>query len=346
MSTTATDVERDDRVKSRPALARLISRPEIGSLFGVFAILVFFWIVAEPFRHLANTGTILYQAATIGIMAVPVALLMIAGEFDLSAGVAVTTAGLSASLLGWYFNFHVWFAVLVSLLIALAIGAFNGFMLNRSGLPSFLVTLATFFVLQGVNLGATRAITGGVASNDISDMEGFDSAKAFFSAAWQVGPITLKVPVIFWLILTVVAAFVLLRTKVGNWIFAIGDDEQAARAVGVPVWKVRVGLYMFVGFCAWLAGMHLLFAYNLVQSGEGIGNEFIFIIAAVVGGCLLTGGYGSAVGASLGALMFGMTQLGINYASWNPDWFKAFLGVMLLAATLLNTYVKRKADAR
>ena len=83
-----------------------------------------------------------------------------------------------------------------------------------------------------------------------------------------------------------------------------------------------------------------------MQSGEGIGNEFIYIIAAVVGGCLLTGGYGSAVGASFGALMFGMTQLGINYAGWNPDWFKTFLGVMLLAAVLLNTYVKRKADAR
>lgn len=336
----------DDRVKNRHPVARYLSRPEIGSLFGVLAIALFFLVVAEPFRHVANTGTILYQAATIGIMAVPVALLMVAGEFDLSAGVAVTTAGLSASLLAWYFNFHVWAAVGLSLLIALAIGAINGMMLNRSGLPSFLITLATFFVLQGVNLGVTRSVTGGVASNDISDMAGFDSAKALFAASFSVGPVTIKIPVVFWIVLTALAALVLLRTKVGNWIFAIGDDEKAARAVGVPVWKVRVGLYMFVGFCAWLSGMHLLFAFNRVQSGEGIGNEFIFIIAAVVGGCLLTGGYGSAVGASLGALMFGMTQLGINYAGWNPDWFKAFLGVMLLAATLLNTFVKRKADAR
>ena len=346
MSTQAQDVAQDDRVKNRPLLARLFSRPEIGSLIGVLAIMSFFLIVAEPFRHIANTGTILYQASTIGIMAVPVALLMIAGEFDLSAGVAVTTAGLSAALLGWYFNFHVWFAVLLALLIALAIGALNGVMLNRSGLPSFLITLATFFVLQGVNLGITRGITGGVASNNISDMAGFASARAVFGATFNLGPITLKAPVLFWMVLTALAAFVLLRTKVGNWIFAIGDDEKAARAVGVPVWKVRVGLYMFIGFCAWLSGMHLLFAYNTIQSGEGIGNEFIFIIAAVVGGCLLTGGYGSAVGASLGALMFGMTQLGINYAGWNPDWFKAFLGVMLLAATLLNTYVKRKAESR
>ena len=336
----------DDRVRNRNVLARYLSRPEIGALFGVLAIAVFFLLVAEPFRHMANTGTILYQSATIGIMAVPVALLMVAGEFDLSAGVAVTTAGLSASLLAWYFNFHVWAAVGLSLLIALAIGALNGFMLNRSGLPSFLITLATFFVLQGVNLGVTRSVTGGVASNDISDMAGFDSAHAFFAASMKIGPVNLKIPVLFWIILTIIAAFVLLRTKVGNWIFAIGDDEKAARAVGVPVWKVRVGLYMFVGFCAWLSGMHLLFAFNQVQSGEGIGNEFIYIIAAVVGGCLLTGGYGSVVGAALGALIFGMTRMGINYAGWNVDWFFTFLGVMLLLATLVNLYVKKKADAR
>ena len=198
----------DDRVRNRNVLARYLSRPEIGSLFGVLAIALFFLIVAEPFRHMANTGTILYQAATIGIMAVPVALLMVAGEFDLSAGVAVTTAGLSASLLAWYFNFHVWAAVGLSLLIALAIGALNGFMLNRSGLPSFLITLATFFVLQGVNLGVTRSVTGGVASNDISDMAGFDSAHAFFAASMKIGPVNLKIPVLFWIILTIIAAFV------------------------------------------------------------------------------------------------------------------------------------------
>lgn len=324
----------------------MFSRPEIGSLLGVLAIMAFFLIVAEPFRHIANTGTILYQSSTIGMMAVPIALLMVAGEFDLSAGVSVTTAGLSASLLGWYFNLNVWTAVAASLVIALAIGALNGFMLNRSGLPSFLITLATFFVLQGVNLGVTRQVTGGVASNDISDMQGFNSANAFFDASLKIGSVNLKIPVLFWLILTLISAFILLRTKFGNWIFAVGDDEKAARAVGVPVHRVRVLLYMYVGFCAWLLGMHQLFTSNVVQSGEGVGNEFIYIIAAVVGGCLLTGGYGSAVGASFGALMFGMTQLGINYAGWNPDWFKAFLGIMLLAATLLNTYVKRKADAR
>nr|WP_083450513.1 ABC transporter permease [Luteipulveratus mongoliensis] len=336
----------DDRVAARSRSVRALRRPEIGALLGAVAVCVFFLIVASSFREVANVGTILYGAATIGIMAVPVALLMVGGEFDLSAGVAVTSAGLAAALLGWYFNFNVWVAVLLALLISLAIGWFNGTLLNRTGLPSFLVTLGTFFILQGVNLGMTRVVTGNVASKSISDMQGFESAQNVFAWEGSIGSVEIKAPIVYWLIITAVAAVVLLKTRFGNWIFAVGGDSDAARAVGVPVHGVRIVLYMFVGFCAWLSGMHLLFAFNTVQSGDGVGNEFIFIIAAVVGGCLLTGGYGSAIGASIGALIFSMTELGINYAGWNPDWFKTFLGAMLVLATLVNLWVKRKADAR
>jgi simple sugar transport system permease protein len=344
----ATDVAatRDDRVASRPLAARVLSRPEVGSLVAAIVIFLLFMLVAEPFRNVANVGTILYGASTIGIMAVPVALLMIGGEFDLSAGVAVTTAGLSGSLLAWNFGLNVWIGVLLSLVLAVAIGAFNGWLLLRTGLPSFLVTLGTFFILQGVNLGVTRLATGNVASADISDMDGFASAHAVFGSQVTIGPVNLKITVLYWLVLTAIGAYVLLRTRIGNWIFAVGGDAAAARAVGVPVRSTKVGLFMAVGFCAWLSGMHLLFQFNTVQSGEGVGKEFIFIIAAVIGGCLLTGGYGSVVGASIGALIFGMTQLGINYAGWNPDWFRTFLGVMLLLATIVNLYVKKRADLR
>ncbi|GAA1870351.1 ABC transporter permease [Asanoa iriomotensis] len=346
MSTVEELAARDDRVAGRPLAARVLSRPEVGSLVAAVVIFLLFMAVAEPFRNVANVGTILYGASTIGMMAVPVALLMIGGEFDLSAGVAVTTAGLSGSLLAWNFGLNVWVGVLFSLVLAVAIGAFNGWLLLRTGLPSFLVTLGTFFVLQGVNLGVTRIATGNVASAGINDMDGFASAHAVFGSEVTIGPINLKITVLYWVLLTLIAAYVLLRTRIGNWIFAVGGDAGAARAVGVPVRATKVGLFMAVGFCAWLSGMHLLFQFNTVQSGEGVGKEFIFIIAAVIGGCLLTGGYGSVVGASIGALIFGMTQLGINYAGWNPDWFRTFLGVMLLLATIVNLYVKRRADLR
>jgi simple sugar transport system permease protein len=346
-STITTPAGLDDRVTTRSVGARLLSRPEIGSLVGAAVILVFFVATAAPFRDINNVGTILYGSALIGVMAVPVSLLMIGGEFDLSAGVAVTTAGLTAGIFAWQFSVNVWLGMVVSLALALLIGAFNGWLLMRTGLPSFLVTLGTFFILQGLNIAVTRLTSGAVASNSIGDMDGFASAHAVFASQFKVGGITIKILIVWWVVFVAIAAWVLLRTKVGNWIFAVGGDAAAARAVGVPVKKVKIGLFMTVGFFAWFTGMHLLFAQNgVVQSGEGIGKEFLYIIAAVVGGCLLTGGYGSVVGGAVGALIFGMTQLGVVYAGWNPDWFKAFLGVMLLLATIVNLVVKRKADAR
>jgi len=344
--TTVTTTPADDRVVTRSALSLILARPEVGALIGAIAIAVLFFAVAPAFRSVGNIGTILYGSSTIGIMAVAVALLMIGGEFDLSAGVAVTTSGLMAAHTSWYFGLNVWVGVLAALLLSLSIGAFNGYLLHVTGLPSFLVTLGTFFVLQGVNLAMTRIIAGGVSSNSLSEIDGFDSAKAVFASSFDLGPVTIKIPVVYWILLTIVVSLLLLRTRYGNWIFAVGGDSAAARAVGVPVVVTKIALFMGIGFGAWLLGMHLLFEYNTVQSGQGVGNEFIYIIAAVIGGCLLTGGYGSVVGASVGALIFGMTQLGITYAGWNPDWFKTFLGVMLIASVLVNMYVKRKAEGK
>jgi simple sugar transport system permease protein len=314
----------------------------MGALIGAGAVATLFLLVAPAFRHVNNIGTILYGSSTIGIVAVAVALLMIGGEFDLSAGVAVTASGLAAAHIAWYFSLNVWVGVAAALAISLTIGALNGWLLHVTGLPSFLVTLGTFFVLQGANLALTRLIAGGVSSNSLNDLDGFDSAKRVFASTFDVAGITINITVIYWVVLTLFGTILLLRTEYGSWIFASGGDAAAARAVGVPVTLTKTALFMGVGFCAWLLGMHMLFNFNNVQSGQGVGNEFIFIIAAVIGGCLLTGGYGSVVGASVGALIFGMTQLGITYAGWDPDWFKTFLGIMLILATLVNLYVRKK----
>jgi simple sugar transport system permease protein len=343
---TLTTTPADDRVVTRSALASFMGRPEVGALIGAIAVAVLFFAVAPAFRNTENIGTILYGSSTIGIMAVAVALLMIGGEFDLSAGVAVTASGLAAAHLSWYFGLNVWVGVLFALAFSLGVGAFNGWLLHVTGLPSFLVTLGSFFVLQGVNLAVTRIVADGVSSNSLNDIDGFNSAKAVFASEFSIGNVSIEITIIYWILLTIGGSLLLLRSKYGNWIFAAGGDAAAARAVGVPVTATKIALFMGVGFCAWLLGMHMLFNYNNVQSGQGVGNEFIYIIAAVIGGCLLTGGYGSVVGASIGALIFGMTQLGISYAGWDPDWFKTFLGIMLILATLVNLYVKRKADAR
>lgn len=336
----------DERVGKRNPLQKLLGRPEVGALVGAIVLFIFFASVSQTFIQPNALATVLYGSSTIGIMAVGVSLLMIGGEFDLSTGVAVISSALTASMFSWYFSVNVWVGVVLALVVSLGIGYINGWILMKTKLPSFIVTLATFLMLTGLNLGLTRLIGGGVSSPSISDMDGFASAKAIFSSSVSIGGVEVKNTVFIWIALVVVASWVLLRTKVGNWIFAVGGDENAARAVGVPVKATKIGLFMAVGFCGWVLGMHNLFAFDAVQSGEGVGNEFLYIIAAVIGGCLLTGGYGSAVGGAIGAFIFGMANKGIVYAQWNPDWFKFFLGLMLLLATIVNLIVKRRAELK
>jgi len=335
----------DERLATRSPLQRLLGRPEIGALVGAVVLFVFFAIIADTFRDPDAFATVLYSSSTIGIMAVSVALLMIGGEFDLSAGVMVTTAALTASMFSYQLSLSLWVGVLVSLAVTLVLGFFNGLLLVRTGLPSFIVTLGTFFMLAGLNLGVTKMVTGNVATPSISDMDGYALAKNIFAADLNVFGVSVKITVLWWILFAAVATWVLLRTRAGNWIFAAGGAAPSARAVGVPVGRTKIALFMGVAFTAWFSGMHLLFAFSTVQSGEGVGNEFLFIIAAVVGGCLLTGGYGSAIGSAIGALIFGMASKGIVFAEWNPDWFKFFLGAMLLAATVVNTVIRRRAEA-
>lgn len=334
----------DDRLSKKSLVATMLGRPESGALTGAVAVYIFFYAVAPAFRDFSSFASVLYVSSTYGIPAVAVSLLMVGGEFDLSAGVAVITAALTASMFSYQLNANLWVGIGVSLAVALTVGFINGYLVIKTGIPSFLVTLGTFFMLQGLNLAVTKLVTGNVATSDISNMQGFSSAHQFFAFTWTVGGAQLNVTLLWWLLFVIVAMWVLRRTRIGNWIFAAGGSAVSARAVGVPVRRVKIGLFMSVGFLAWFTGMHLLFEFNTVQSGNGVGNEFIYIISAVVGGCLLTGGYGSAVGAAIGAFIFGMTNQGIVYAGWNPDWFKFFLGVILLAAIVLNNWIRRRAE--
>jgi simple sugar transport system permease protein len=335
----------DERVVRKSPLARLLARPEAGALAGAIVVYLFFFIIAPSFRYAVSFSSVLYVTSVFGLMVTPVALLMIGGEFDLSAGVAVTSSALCASLFSYEFTVNVWVGVLVALALSLFIGFLNGWIVVKTGIPSFLVTLGTFFMLQGINIALTQTITNQVASPNISNIAGFSSAQKVFASSFTVAGVNIRVTIIYWIVFVLIATWILLRTRYGNWIFSVGGSPQSARAVGVPVGKMKIALFMAVGFMAWFTGMHTLFEFNTIQSANGIGNEFVYIIAAVVGGCLLTGGYGSAVGAAIGVLIFGMVEQGIIYAGWNPDWFQFFVGLLLLGAILLNTAIRKRAES-
>lgn len=325
---------------------RLLARPEVGALVAAVVILIFFLIVAPSFRSPESFSTVLYQSSTIGIVAVAVGMLMIGGEFDLSAGVIVTSAGLVNAMICYNLGLNLWVGAILSLIFALAIGFLNGYLVMRTGIPSFLITLGTFFILQGANLGVTKLVTGSVSTPNINQMDGYTSLSFLFSHTFSIGRVSLSITVIWWVLFILVSAYVLQRTRIGNWIFAVGGNAASARAVGVPVTRVKIGLFMAVAFLGWFMGMHTLYRFNTLQAGNGIGNEFFYIIAAVIGGTLMTGGYGNAIGVALGAFIFGMTNLCIVYAGWDPNWFRAFLGVMLLLAVIVNLYVKKLSTTR
>jgi simple sugar transport system permease protein len=302
-------------------------------------------VQSPVFRSARGVANWLDPASTLGIMAVAVALLMIGGHFDLSAGVMTATTALTVGIVAVEFRTSIWVGMAVALVVALAIGFLNGWLVVRTGLPSFIITLGTFLMLQGLNLGLTKLFTGTVTVGGIDEVPGYAAAEWVLASRMSIAGAEFRVAILWWLLVTALATWVLLRTPFGNWVFATGGDEVAARNVGVPARRTTITLFMTTSAAAWFVGTTLAVRLTSVQANTGIGQELIYIVAAVIGGCLLTGGFGSAIGASLGALIFGMTQLGIPYLRWDADWFYFFLGAMLLLAVLANRLVRRYAEA-
>jgi simple sugar transport system permease protein len=277
-------------------------------------------------------------------MAVAVALLMIGGHFDLSAGVQTGTAALTSGLLTTYYGLNTWLALLISLALVLAIGFINGYLVVRTGLPSFIITLGTFLMLQGLNLGVTKLVTNTVQVSNFNKIQGYGVLHAVFASEFTIAGAQFEIAILWWVAAAILGSWLLLRTRFGNWILAVGGDQNAGRNVGVPVRRTTISLFMITSFAAWFVGTTQIVRLTSIQAQSGFGQELIYIVAAVIGGCLLTGGFGSVVGASVGALIFGMTSQGIVYAGWDADWFKFFLGAMLLLAVLANQYIRRFAE--
>lgn len=335
----------DERVAQTSLATKMLQRPELGALIGAAVIFFLFWSVDTTGNFAAVGGTAGWTdiAAPIGIIAVFVSLLMIGGEFDLSTGVMVGTSGLMAGLLATEYGLNIWAAIGIVFAFALLVGFINGVIVVKTGLPSFIVTLATFFVLRGANLAVTKELTGTVRVANVEDTMGFDSAHAIFASKAMIGTSNFQVSILWWVLATIFATWLLSRTQFGNWIFASGGDKNAARNAGVPVNRTKITLFMMSSLAASFVGVMFVLRLQGMQAGQGVGMEFFYIIAAAVGGTLLMGGAGSAIGASIGAAIMGIADIGIPYALWDQDWRWTFIGVILLAAVLTNTFIGNRA---
>lgn len=319
----------------------LLRRPELGAAAGALVAWAFFAAVGgEAFRSLAGTAAYLNAAAPLGILAVAVALLMVAGEFDLSVGSIIGAAGMLLMLLTVEAGWPLWPAIAATAAFAALVGLGNGWLVVRTGLPSFIVTLATLFVLRGLAIAIPRLATGRTQIGGLQDVAGYDLARALFAV--ELGPF--RASIVWWLGLAAVATWVLVRTRAGNWIFAAGGGPEAARNLGVPVARVKVALFITTALAACLVAVIQAVQFTGADALRGEMQEFRAIIAAVIGGTLLSGGYGSAVGAVFGALIFGMVRQGIVITGVDADWFQVVLGVMLLGAVLFNDAARRAVE--
>jgi simple sugar transport system permease protein len=360
----------DERVGTTSWVKRFFGRPEFASISGAVLVFAFFVITAGDSGMFNLDGVVNWMqvASYLGIIAIGACLLMIAGEFDLSIGSMIGFAGMMIAIPTIYFHWPLWAAIIFAFAGSMALGWLNGYIVIKTRLPSFIVTLAFLFILRGLTLAlsimfANRTIVSGVGDlaaqdwlasllfqgNVATGLFHWLGAHGWIAVLDDGSPLVKGIPkvIAWWLVLAAGAAFVLSRTRFGNWMFAVGGDANAAKNVGVPVRKVKISLFVFTAFCACLFATLQVCDIGSAAADRGMQKEFEAIIAAVIGGALLTGGYGSVVGACFGALIFGVVQIGITYTNINSDWFRVFLGVMLLIAVLFNNFVRsRVTEAR
>jgi simple sugar transport system permease protein len=355
----------DERVRAISRASRLLSRPELGAMAGTALVLVFFAVTAGGSGLFSAKGIVnfLEVSAQLGILAAPVALLMIAGEFDLSVGSMIGFAGIVIAIPTVVWGWPIELALLLSFIVCGFFGYLNGLIVVKTGLPSFIVTLGSLFMLRGLTLGIMRGVTGRTQASGIHEYskdawitplfsgQVFQTPVAWLADLGIIGkradglPMISGIPmsIIWWIALTLFCTWLLTRTRFGNWIFASGGDQNAARNLGVPVARTKITLFVFTALAAALFASIQVLVTGSADTLRGNLKEFEAIIAVVIGGTLLTGGYGSAIGAMFGALIFGVVQMGIFYTGIDTDWFKLFMGAMMVTAVLFNSYVRNRA---
>ncbi len=343
----------DERVRNVGAVTRLLIRPEFGAIVATVVVWAFFAIVAADnnFVSWGTTAAILNRAAPLGLLAVAVALLMIGGEFDLSIGSLLGFSGMvimvlvtpaSAGGFGW----GLWPAVVLATVIALTAGFLNGLLVISTKLPSFIITLGSLFIFRGLAVALPRILTNRTQLGGLDQVAGFGFADTLFGTEFNIFGAQFGIAILWWIGLSILGAYVLLRTQFGNWIFGAGGDANSARNTGVPVTRVKITLFMTTALFALLVALIQAVQFNGSDSLRGTLQEFNAIIAVVVGGTLLTGGYGSVIGAMFGALIFAMVQQGIIITGVDGDWFRVFVGGVLVLAVIFNNFIRTQAARR
>jgi simple sugar transport system permease protein len=312
------------------SFGNLLRRPEAGAFLGLLAVLVFFVIFGSTkFLEPAGAASWLNVAANLGIVALPIGLLMIAGELDISIGAMIPAGSMMVAVLSGHYGLPIWVGMLGSLFLGLGVGLINGILVVRTAVPSLIVTLGTLFAVQGLLLGFSVLVTGTTSVALTADPLAKFIFGQFLGGSFQV-------IILWWFAITTLFIFFVHYSPYGNWIFAMGGDKISARNAGIPTTRLTIILFVLSATSASFVGMCQAILFNSAQVSGGMTFIFNSIISVVVGGVLLTGGFGSVIGIFFGTITFAVVNQGIYFTSFDRNWSSLIIGVMLLLAVLMN----------
>ncbi|MGO8800996.1 MAG: ABC transporter permease [Roseiarcus sp.] len=314
------------------AVRRFALRPETTSLAAVVILFIVFTILSpDLFPNKLTYISLMSVAAELGIVSIGVTLLMIGGHFDLSVGAVLGLASYVCVLLMRDYGIPPVLAAPVAVAVGAALGAVNGALVVRFRIHSFVVTLGTMLIWRGVVI----ALTGGFPMT-VAIPSGFKDIMS--------GPLLdgFRMSVLWFFAIGALGTFLLTRTRFGNWVQARGQNEQAARNLGVPVDRVSIILFMLTSALGAVTGVIQVARFSSVDALRGEGMELQAVAVTVIGGTLLSGGYGSVIGTILGSITFGMIQVGLVLAGAPGHFFRTLTGLIVVGAVILNTSVARR----
>ncbi|MCB9993558.1 MAG: ABC transporter permease [Hyphomicrobiaceae bacterium] len=312
------------------SLGALARRPETGTVIGLIVVYTFFAVMGGPvFMGAPGWSSWLNIAAEVGIIALPVGLLMISGDFDMSVGAIIPASSMMAAILCGHYDLPAIVGIVGGLGVGLLVGFVNGLVVTRTTIPSLIATIGVMFAVMGLTLGFAVLIKGSTSVSYVPDPLTKSILGQFINGMFNVS-------ILWWAGFVALFFWFLHLSPIGNWVYALGGDQESARNAGVPTNKLKISLFMMSGFCAAFVGVAQVMTYQQAQVAGGQSFIFNSIMCVVIGGVLLTGGAGSVVGIVLGTMTFAIVNQGIFFASLDPNVGSIIIGVLLLVAVLSN----------
>ncbi len=311
-------------------VSTFLRRPEAGAILSIVGVILFYVVFGGvQLDKLFGAASWVNFAANLGIVAIPMGLLMMAGELDISIGAMIPAGSMSIAIVSGHYGLPIAVGMLAALAIGVVVGLVNGLLTVRTKVPSLIVTLGTLVAMQGLVLSASVLLTG----NASVPLNAPGWAKAVFGLLLGGG---YQIVTLWWVALTAVYFVVIHHTRYGNWIFAVGGDKESARNAGIPTRQLTISLFVLSSTSAAFVGMCGAILFNSAQVSGGMNHIFNAVVSVVVGGVLLTGGFGSVMGIFIGTLTFAIVNQGIYFTTIDRNWSSLVVGVMLLLAVVMN----------